>query len=159
MQPKPQKAAQDFAPVVRRGRKEKLYYYNPDDNTTNRLHVVYHNDFKKSMEDSTKMQKMSLVEFGRFCDARHITTFIYDSENQEKSGVINTLGIKAAFPRMRIGSSLGTMYLMSNNNYIEFKMVRYVVVDKPSSLGIVTTLVCGDRLGGSESDVYTLVLQ
>lgn len=104
------------------------------------------------------MQKLSVREFGDFCAQLPQKRIIFDSVNQDWCAVENTMKIKHYFDNIKISFNPNTVFLCSSLGTTRFERVKYIVIDEPSLLGAVFTIVCGDSFTKDKDKSYTLIV-
>lgn len=103
------------------------------------------------------MQKLSVLEFRNFCDKMSQCHFIFDSVNQDWFTVGETMKIKQNFDGVKISFNPNTICLYSSFGKLIFERVKYIEIGKPSMLGVVFTIVCGDFLTNNNNKLYTII--
>lgn len=121
--------------------------------------VVYHKDFKKSMEDTTKMKFLSVGEFKSLCNKLSPNEIIITSDNQTD---VSESGMKCSivFDSITIHLNPNSVFLKSkNNSYIKLDRVKHIKKRENSLLGNVFDIICGGFIDPDKEFLYTIIVR
>lgn len=100
------------------------------------------------MKKNNKIEALSIADFEMFCVDRKLSSFKYYAKNQPHESRLMNLDESYEFTDVAVSFPPNTVIFRKNQNYIRFKLLKNVNVEKIES-GYCFELVCegidGDR--------------
>ena len=104
------------------------------------------------------MQNLSIREFEQRCDFFSAKQYIFASVNQPWNRIEDPMKLEMSFKIMMIAYNPNAICFKNTAGLLCFERVKSIrLEDENNPLGVVFTIVCGDKSGKERDVSYTMI--